>query len=254
MKFDKTKVLIGDDSTEAGLLWAMALKNAGFYAITRKSNGKILLNSILSENPDILVLNALMPEFDAAELLEKVRISLNRLPITIVVTNYESPRLEKEIVDAGAYCLMIKPFETERLVRKVQSLERHSLRRFANAKNQDESNIEYVVTDIIQRFGVPTKLKGYRYLRRAIVLSVMDSDLLNCITKVLYPIIAKEFDTTSSRVERAIRHAIEYAWEKGGAGANDSFFSTRRNQGKPTNSELIAFISDKVRVQYFPKV
>lgn len=250
---EKTKVLIGDESSEAGLKWAMALKNEGMFAITRKSSGTVLLNATLSENPDILILNAAMPEFDAAELLRRVRNKCGRLPITIVVSCCESPQLEKEITDAGACYFMIKPFDSEQLVRKVRMIEDYSLGRISPVPSHDMMNIEYVVTEIIQRLGVPANLKGYRYLRRAVILTLMDAELLDSITKGLYPTIASEFETTSSRVERAIRHAIEYAWEKG-AGRTDSFFSSRYGENKPTNSELIAFISDKLRIQYFPGI
>lgn len=249
----KTRVLIGDESPEAGLQWAMALKKEGLFAITRKSSGQILLKSILSEDPDILILNAAMPEFDAAELLRKIRNIRDRLPITIVVSNYESPQLEKEIIDAGACYFMLKPFDSEQLVRKVRMVEQYSLGQISAVLNHDTLNVEYVVTEIIQRLGIPAKLKGYRYLRRAVILSVMNGEILESITKELYPTIASEFETTSARVERAIRHAIEYAWEKG-AGTSDSFFSNLYSENRPTNSELIAYISDKLRIQYFPKI
>lgn len=255
MKKEKEKVLIGDDSPEFGLCWAGALKDEGLFAVTRQSEGESLLKAVETEKPDYLVINAKMPGMDAAELLSRARKLLGRTPVAIVVGNHGSPQLEKEVMDAGASYFMIKPFDPRQLVRKIRALTDFRMGNLLHGNHSGITNIEYVVTDIIHRIGVPANLKGYQYLRIAIILSVNDKEMLNCITKALYPTIAQEFETSTSSVERAIRHAICIAWERGDVDALNSIFgcTIHSERGKPTNSEFIALVADKLRVQYFPR-
>lgn len=254
MKKEKRKVLIGDDSPDYGLRWAGALKENGLFAITRRSEGESLLEAVAEENPDFLVMNAKMPGMDAAELLLRMRKQLGRTPAAVVVGNHGSPQLEREVMDAGASYFMIMPFDPRQLVRKIQTLINFRMGILPNVCHHDITNIEYVVTDIIHRVGVPANLKGYQYLRIAIILSVNDKEMLNGVTKALYPTIAQEFETSTSSVERAIRHAICIAWERGDIDALNSIFgcTVHSERGKPTNSEFIALVADKLRVQYFP--
>lgn len=245
-------VLIGDNSLELGIEWAHALKSAGYFAITRECNGKKLLNNIGVELPSFLVINAKMPELDAVELLEKMKKEYGRLPKTIVVGNCASAQLEKEVMDAGACYFMVQPFNPDQLVRKIETLYNFYDGRYAPAT---DANIEYVITEILQRLGIPPNLKGYHYLRRSIILCVTDPDMQDGVTKQLYPTVASEFKSTSSRVERAIRHAIEAAWENDNGGTMSGMFgnTVRYRNKKPTNSEFIAIITDKLRLKYFRK-
>lgn len=255
MKKEKEKVLIGDDSPDCGLRWAGALKEEGLFAITRRSEGESLLEAVVAEKPDYLVINAKMPGMDAAELLVRARRLLGRTPVAIVVGNHGSPQLEKEVMDAGASYFMVRPFDPRQLVRKIQALIDFRMGNLPAVGHHDITNIEYVVTDIIHRIGVPANLKGYQYLRIAIMLSVNDKEMLSAVTKALYPTIAHEFETSTSSVERAIRHAICIAWERGDVDALNSIFgcTVHSERGKPTNSEFIALVADKLRVQYFPR-
>ncbi len=252
---EKIKVLIGDDSPECGLSWASLLKEEGMFAVTRQKNGRVLLESVRSDPPDFLIVEAKMPEMDAAELLSEVRRSGIRIPTTIVVSNLSTPQLEKEMMDAGADYFMVKPFEPKQLVKKVKALMNFRTGNIAGGPQQEITNIEYIVTDIIHQIGIPAHIKGYHYLRTAIILSIGDDEMINSVTKLLYPTVAERYNTTSSRVERAIRHAIEIAWDRGDVDVLNGIFgyTVRNTRGKPTNSEFIALIADKLRLQYFPQ-
>lgn len=252
---DKIKILIGDDSSEYGLTWASILKKEGMFTAARHKNGKVILESVKNDMPDFLIIEAKMPELDAAALLDAIRKEKGNLPITIVVSNINTPELEKEVMDAGASYFMVKPFAPEIMVSKI-----NALKKFRNinalASGNDINNIEYVVTDMIHRIGIPAHIKGYHYLRTAIILSIHDNDMINSVTKLLYPTVAQRYGTTSSRVERAIRHAIEIAWDRGDVDVLNGLFgyTIHTSRGKPTNSEFIALIADKLRLQYFPHI
>lgn len=253
---EKIKVLIGDDSSEFGLTWASKLKEEGMFAVTRQKNGKVILESVKHDMPNVLIIEAKMPEYDAAALISEIRFQTNKLPIVIVVSNISSPELEKEIMDAGASYFLVKPFATDHLVKKVKALYSFRAGAIASGNGRELNNIEYIVTDIIHQIGIPAHIKGYHYLRTAIILSIGDNDMINSVTKLLYPTVAQKYSTTSSRVERAIRHAIEIAWDRGDVDVLNGLFgyTIHTARGKPTNSEFIALIADKLRLQYFPNI
>ncbi|MCL2697015.1 MAG: sporulation transcription factor Spo0A [Oscillospiraceae bacterium] len=257
------KILIGDDSMENGLAWASLLKQKGMYAVTRPRNGKAIFDTLRHELPDVLVIDAKMPEFDAVSLMAKIKDELPKMPITIVVSSYDSPQVEREVMDAGARYYMVRPFEPGALAARVENLigGAHGSANVGiggnvnveyNVHDNVPNDIEYVVTEIIHQIGIPAHIKGYHYLRTAILLSVEDNEMINCVTKLLYPTVAKKYSTTSSRVERAIRHAIEIAWDRGDVEILNSFFgyTIHTQRGKPTNSEFIALIADKLRLQF----
>lgn len=255
------KILIGDDSMENGLAWASLLKQKGMYAVTRPRNGRIIYETLKTELPDVLVIDAKMPEFDAVSLLGKIKDELvgatHKMPIVIVVSGYDSPQVEREVMDAGAKYYMVRPFEAAALAQRVENLlggylGGNNVSVEYNVHESVPDDIEYVVTEIIHQIGIPAHIKGYHYLRTAILLSVDDSEMINCVTKLLYPTVAKKYSTTSSRVERAIRHAIEIAWDRGDVEILNSFFgyTIHTSRGKPTNSEFIALIADKLRLQF----
>ncbi len=257
MNSRKIRVLIGDDSSEYGLTWASTLKKEGLYTITRQKNGRVIFDTVKNDMPDFLVIDAKMPEMDAADLITAIHAETGKTPMTIVVGNHYSPQLEKEVMDAGASYFMVKPFEPQVMVKKVMSLYNFMAGNVAPANQRTELvNIEYIVTDIIHQIGIPAHIKGYHYLRTAIILSINDDDMINCVTKLLYPTVAERYNTTASRVERAIRHAIEIAWDRGDVDVLNSIFgyTVRNSRGKPTNSEFVALIADKLRLQYFPRV
>ena len=168
---------------------------------------------------------------------------------SIVFSDCFSDRMRSECISAGAAYILISPFDVESLVSTLRALSRPAPA--AAPKQPGGVKLEAMVTDIIHEIGVPAHIKGYQYLRAAIILAINDMDVINAVTKVLYPSVAKQFDTTASRVERAIRHAIEVAWNRGDIEVLQKFFgyTVSNIKGKPTNSEFIAMIADCLRLR-----
>lgn len=247
---EKVKVLIGDDSREFGLYWASLLKAEGMYAVTRQKNGRALLDMIQSEIPDLLIVDARMTDMNASEFLDQIRRNLGKLPITVVVSDYASPFLEQEVLEAGADSFLAKLLAAEEIVRKCKALCRFRSGSFGDRSGQSRRSFEVIVTDLIRQFGIPAHLKGYHYLRTAILMTLQDENILGSVTKELYPSVAEYHGTTAARTERAIRHGIEIAWERGDDHAVALFGG--RDRKKPTNSEFIAMISDRLRLEYLP--
>ena len=246
---NKVKVLIGDDSVEYGIACDSTLRGQGMYVMTRPKDGTALLETIKSDAPDVVVMDAILPHMDAIELMKKVQASGGKRPQFIVTSAYDNPFIEKQVMQGGAAYFMLKPFEISALGERITSLTQGGM---TGRNAPGTENMEIVVTDVIHQLGVPAHIKGYHYLREAILSSIEDPELLESVTKLLYPTVAKRFDTTSSRVERAIRHAIEIAWDRGNLDTLNAFFGYTVNtcKGKPTNSEFIALITDKLRLQH----
>lgn len=217
--------------------------------MTRPKDGTALLETIKSDAPDVVVMDAILPHMDAIELMKKVQASGGKRPQFIVTSAYDNPFIEKQVMQGGAAYFMLKPFEISALGERITSLTQGGM---TGRNAPGTENMEIVVTDVIHQLGVPAHIKGYHYLREAILSSIEDPELLESVTKLLYPTVAKRFDTTSSRVERAIRHAIEIAWDRGNLDTLNAFFGYTVNtcKGKPTNSEFIALITDKLRLQH----
>ena len=259
---NKLKVLIGDDTAEYGIMCASSLRKRGLYVITRQKDGKVLLEAIKNEKPDVVVIDMVIPQYDAIELMKKVFASGVKRPLFIITFEYDNPFWQKVAMENGASYFMIKPFNVEALGDRIEALFNqtnytNSKKDFNGSFNKNEqsipiSDLEIIVTDIIHQLGVPAHVKGYHYLREAIVSSIGNKALLESVTKKLYPHVAEKFDTTPSRVERAIRHAIEIAWDRGNLDTINSFFGYTVNtcKGKPTNSEFIALVTDKLRLKY----
>ena len=245
---NQIKVLIGNDSADCGMAWAGALKNAGMYAITRRCDGNSVLNSIKSEAPDAAVLEAKMPFCDAVEVIRRLKVEKKYVPNVIIVSGTPDPNLEREAANLGA-SFALKPVDPQYLVSKINQMCGVAEK---TAEAPDETELELAVTEIIHQVGIPAHIKGYHYLRTAIMLSVNNDEMINCITKLLYPTVAKKYQTTSSRVERAIRHAIEIAWDRGDIEVLTRIFSytVHTAKGKPTNSEFIALIADHLRLRF----
>ena len=187
--------------------------------------------------------------------------AIKKRPAFIVITAIGQEKITEDAFELGADYYILKPFDNEMVLNRIKHVRKERERNFAEVRkvNAYESKSEYMernletdVTNIIHEIGVPAHIKGYQYLRDAIIMSVNDMEMLNSITKILYPMIAKKHQTTPSRVERAIRHAIEVAWSRGKMDTIDELFGYTVNggKGKPTNSEFIALIADKVRLEY----
>ncbi len=250
---DKIKILIGDDTAQFGVACAAQLRTSGFYVLTRPKNGSTILDAISSEQPDVVIIEAVMPSLDAIGVMKKIGTGQGK-PYFIITAPYVNDFLEQQVMAAGASYYMLRPFDINDLGERVKALfdiDTHVSEHLGNASAMSAS-LEIIVTDIIHQIGVPAHIKGYHYLREAIILSVGDSEMLESVTKLLYPAVAKKFSTTASRVERAIRHVIEIAWDRGDIDVLNSFFgyTISTGKGKPTNSEFIALITDKICLKY----
>ncbi len=244
MENDKIKVLIGDNTAENGVKIASELREMGIYAYTRKNDGKVIFNSIVKDIPDVAVINLTVPELDVINIMKQAGNVLTQPPAFIIMSELKNSFIERQIIENGASYYITQPFETETLCSVIKSVCKKSV-------PTNCTDMEIIVTDIIRKLGVPAHVKGYQYLRTAILNAVNDVSLMNCVTKQLYPSVARQYSTTSSRVERAIRHAIEIAWERGNIETLNSFFgySIKCYHGRPTNSEFIALVTDKLRLQ-----
>ena len=242
---NKIKVLIGDDSAETGVSTANKLRERGMYAYTRRKDCDVILDSIRNDPPDVAVLDISARNGDAVTIMKRVRELGVRCPAFIVTSEYDNEFIERQVMENGASRFLLKPYSADDLVSAIS----FSLGDRASSYSDD---MEIVITDIIHQLGVPAHIKGYHYLRTAILYSIEDKNLLDSVTKLLYPTVAQIYDTTSSRVERAIRHAIEIAWDRGNVDTLNSFFgyTVDTGKGKPTNSEFIALITDKLRLRY----
>ena len=254
----KTKVLIADESTEQRRILREALQKDDFCAVEEASNGELALQALLSQNYDVVIIDVWMSMIDGISVIRraKERLSSDHCPIFIMVTASSNPKLLMEANRAGADMCLCKPYTPSNIIEHVRSLtSADSEQTHEDDRLQSASNIETQVTKIIHQIGVPAHIKGYQYLRTAIMLTVADNDIINSVTKVLYPSVAKQYGTTTSRVERAIRHAIEVAWDRGDLETLNSFFgyTVQNSRGKPTNSEFIAMIADNLRLKFKAK-
>ncbi len=247
------KILVADDNTEFGKSCVAALRDRSMDVYTCEKDGKKLIEAILDIKPNVVLADVFMPSADIISVMQTVFSDFDFKPVFFAMAGFDNPRLEREAINAGATYYFVKPFDIRLLAERIIQLsgyKRNDL--FVKNKGKSVSNneLELMVTDIIHKIGIPAHIKGYNYLREAIMLSVNDSEMINSVTKLLYPTIAKNFGTTPSRVERAIRHAIEVAWDRGDTNVLDSYFGyTVQNQrGKPTNSEFIAMMADNLRL------
>ncbi len=241
----KIKVLIGDDSAENGVSIANKLRERGMYAYTRRKDGSVILDSIRNDPPDIVVLDVTAQNGDAVSIMKRARELGVRPPAFIITSACDNEFLENQVMENGASRFLLRPYSADDLCSAINAVS-------GEKPDSCTEDMEIVVTDIIHQLGVPAHIKGYHYLRSAILNSIEDKTLLDSVTKLLYPTVAGLFDTTSSRVERAIRHAIEIAWDRGNVDTLNSFFgyTVDISKGKPTNSEFIALITDKLRLRY----
>lgn len=251
----KCKVLIGDDTLNFGMICSEILEKRNFQVILRPRDGIEVYEAIKTQSPDIVIMDSNMPHIDAYGVLKSFHKNSSNIPYFVVTSNYESAYQEKELLENGASYFMLKPFDYNLLCDRVSSLAKQIVTQPVQ-KSFVAEDIEVLVTQVIHQIGVPAHIKGYHYLREAIILSIEDSEMINSVTKVLYPTVAKKFKTTSSRVERAIRHGIEVAWDRGDVDVLNSYFgyTVHTGRGKPTNSEFIAMIADRLSLQLKKKV
>ena len=245
-----TTVLIADNSEEFCTNLTAALKCAGGFQIIGTANdGEQAIRLIAEKKPQILVLDLMLAKQDGLSVL-KAAAPMDRRPVTLATSRFVTDYVATAAANLGVRYLMMKPCNMQALVERLDALRVGETPRQAPA-HTGSTSIETLVTNVIHEIGVPAHIKGYQYLREAIMIAVDDMDVINAITKVLYPQVAKTFQTTPSRVERAIRHAIEVAWDRGDLDTLQRFFgyTVSNTKGKPTNSEFIALIADKLQLQ-----
>ncbi len=246
-----TTVFIADSAEDfCGSLTAALHKAEGFHVIGTANDGEQAIRLIQERRPDILVLDLMLAKQDGISVLKAVG-NLDRKPITLATSGFITEYVSTAAANLGVRYLMLKPCDMAALVERLEEIRGGDSLRLQVPRCNDKTSIESMVTNIIHEIGVPAHIKGYQYLREAIIIAVNDMDVINAITKVLYPQVAKTFQTTPSRVERAIRHAIEVAWDRGDLDTLQRFFgyTVSNTKGKPTNSEFIALIADKLQLQ-----
>ncbi|MDR1240717.1 MAG: sporulation transcription factor Spo0A [Oscillospiraceae bacterium] len=213
-------------------------------------DGVKVIEATKTQRPDFVVTDLFMPRTDAIGVISKIKKCADVSPEFIITSSFLNQTLEREVMSAGAAYFMLKPFEICELAERIIRISALSQKKIELPDN-DGNEMEIKVTDILHEIGVPAHIKGYQYLRSSIMISINNPDLINAVTKQLYPAVAKGYKTTSSRVERAMRHAIEVAWDRGNVDVLNSHFgyTIQNSRGKPTNAEFIAMISDKLRLQ-----
>ena len=249
------KILIADENNEFRNKTKAALKQLGFTRFEEAVSGEDALQIINRFHPDVVLLDVWLSRMDCVQVIrsaEKMSFLPDNPPSYIVLSDAPNPNIYEEAIESGADYCMTKPVDYENLASRIRRVYRNKLRNGGvtqTAKNRG-ADLETQVTKVIHQIGVPAHIKGYQYLRTAILMAISDKEVINAVTKILYPTVAKQYQTTSSRVERAIRHAIEVALDRGDVDTLNSFFgyTVQTDKGKPTNSEFIAMIADNLRL------
>ncbi len=243
---EKITVLLADSSAEYRMLLREELEKSGdFRVVGEAEDGQHTVQLVREMKPQILLLDAMLPLLDGMAVLRTLR-EREEQPCSIMLSAFCAERFQREAERLGVYIFLPKPVNTESLMEHMRRAVRPEEPAVPAAPQ-----LEGQVTAIIHEIGVPAHIKGYQYLREAIIITVQDMDAINAVTKVLYPEVAKRFCTTPSRVERAIRHAIEVAWDRGDLETLQKYFGYTVNsaKGKPTNSEFIAMIADRLQLR-----
>ena len=266
---EKLSILIADDNQEfSHTLSSYINSQEDMEVIAIAKDGNEAVDMISNTLPDVILLDVIMPHLDGLGVLEKVNmINIDKKPICIMLSAVGQDKITQKAISSGADYYIVKPFDIEVLIQRIREVKffkpsqtggnfmtrepRQKYIELPENEEKKEENLEALVTNIIHEVGVPAHIKGYQYLREAIMMVVNDIDVINQITKSLYPKIAFKYSTTPSRVERAIRHAIEVAWGRGQQEAVENIFgyTISASKGKPTNSEFIAMIADKLRLE-----
>lgn len=257
---EKLKVEIADDNEETLKLLEDIIKDEkDMNLVGMAHNGAEAYDMIMSKKPDVVVMDLVMPKMDAISVMDKFKDKEEpeKKPHFIILSAIGQETIVESAMNFGAKYYLMKPFDPATVVDRIRYFNKPLKDAFPKlpkgiVKPRQNMNLEMEVTDIIHEIGVPAHIKGYQYLRDAIIMSVNDIEMLGSITKILYPTIAKKYQTTPSRVERAIRHAIEVAWSRGKMDTIDALFgyTIHNGKGKPTNSEFVALIADKIRLEH----
>ncbi len=261
---EKLNIAIADDNERiVDLLDHIISSDEELTVVGKAGNGEELYEIIKDKEPDVVLLDVIMPKVDGLTVMERINQdkSVKKRPAFIVISAVGQEKITENAFELGADYYILKPFDNDMVISRIKHTRMTREKNFQEVRKVNayeskeaymERNLESDVTGIIHEIGVPAHIKGYQYLRDAIIMSVGDMEMLNSITKILYPTIAKKHQTTPSRVERAIRHAIEVAWSRGKMDTIEELFgyTVSGGKGKPTNSEFIALIADKIRLEY----
>lgn len=253
----KIKVLLADNSESFGISCASRMRIHGLDVEIIEKDGKQVVEYVSRNKPDVVIMDFFLPHLDAIGVMNAVNsVGSVKRPLFMVMSGFDNSNLEREAIRAGADYYFLKPVDADEMALRILALSSNdkteSIKHHGDSgKRETDASLEMKVTEIIHQIGVPAHIKGYQYLRDSILMAIEDEEIINAVTKRLYPTVAKKHGTTSSRVERAIRHAIEVAWDRGDVDVLNSYFgyTIHNARGKPTNSEFIAMISDKFRLQ-----
>jgi len=251
MSSQKIRVVIADDNREFSEIMQEYLnQQTDIDLVGVAYNGEEVLTLVNEQKPDILVLDIIMPHLDGIGVLEQLNNMQIRRPKVIMLTAFGQENITQRVVELGADYYVLKPFNMDVLLNRIRQLS-NNLTSQRPTSSFKAKTLDVEVTNIIREIGIPAHIKGYQYLRDAIIMIVHEIELLGAVTKVLYPMIADKYVTTPSRVERAIRHAIEVAWNRGNMDMINRLFgyTIKVDKGKPTNSEFMAMIADKLRME-----
>jgi len=263
---ERIKILIADDNKDfCDILYEYLSKQNDLEIIGVAKDGIEAIEILSQTTPDVIILDIIMPHLDGLGVLEKIHsLNIPRIPKVIILSAVGQDRITQKAINLGADYYVVKPFDFEVFIKRIRQLmgnsdinveRRRSLKDYSisgiESKPNKPTSIEAEITNIIHEIGVPAHIKGYLYLREAIGMVVENMEYLSAVTKELYPNIAEKFNTTPSRVERAIRHAIEVAWSRGKIDTINRLFgyTVHNGKGKPTNSEFIAMVADKLRIE-----
>ena len=249
------KILIADENAQARHATKEALLRKGFRYIEEAFDGEEALIKITRSHPDIVIADVWLSKLDGIGLIRNckgINFAPDSPPTFIVASMVSNQSVFVDATNAGASLCLMKPFDFGSLAEHINTLYRKRIPNVVKESKPYQEDIEAHVTKIIHQIGVPAHIKGYQYLRTAILMTISDNEIINSVTKILYPSVAKKYSTTTSRVERAIRHAIEVAWDRGDVDTLNSYFgyTVQNSRGKPTNSEFIAMIADNMRLKY----
>lgn len=244
------KILIGDGNQELTAQLAHYLENEGDMAVAGVTgDGEVLVNLCKEHRPDVVVMDLMLSGLDGLDVIDRIN-DLGQGVKLMICSSFMKGNIAEEVSKKGVSYFMAKPAKVGAICQRIRQILGVPMQN-DRSSNVKPVSMQSAVTNIIHEIGVPAHIKGYQYLREAIVISVADMEVINAVTKVLYPEVAKKYNTTSSRVERAIRHAIEVAWDRGDLETLQKYFgyTVSNIKGKPTNSEFIAMIADRLQLE-----
>ena len=255
---NQVSLVIADANDDFRHVCTQALESGeGISLLAEVSDGEALMKAIEENHPDVVLMDLILPKLDGFAVLKAMQGMQQSKPAVIVLTAFSNPGVISDAAALGAYYFFTKPCDFSELLERIRAVGRQggtnngmSLPASQQIR-RPEQRLETMVTEIIHEIGIPAHIKGYQYIREAIMLTVRDMDLINAVTKALYPMVAKRYNTTPSRVERAIRHAIEVAWDRGDIEVLQKYFgyTVSNVKGKPTNSEFVALIADRLQLR-----